>query len=559
MTDHICDSATIPRFQHPDLPVCRERGEHRCETRAAHARAFFEQVLVHTKSDWARQPFILADWQDADIVSPLFGSVRWDDERARFVRVYRQGWIELGRKNGKSELLAGIALYMLAFDGEESAEVYGAARDRDQARIVWDVASRMVYLSPYLSSRLKVTPSTRRIVDHLTFSFYTTVARDALGNLGQNPNCVIFDEVIAQPDDSLWNTMRTAMGARPQPLLLAATTAGNDVTSFAGQEHREVVRIQEDPSRAPHRLVYVRNLPMDADPWDESLWPMANPALGDYLSWQALRDEALEAKNDPTKENAFRQYRLNQWVQQATRWMPMRLYAENTGDIWLTPDYHLPDEGMVAWAGLDLSAKFDLTAWCLVIPRPKGEDGPADLVWRHWLPEEAMSDLNLATNNQASVWRKEGWLTVTEGSVVDYDRVYGDIEADAQRWHIREIGYDKWSGEPVRQALENRLGKTPMVPYEPGYGGMTVPMTEMMALFHKHGLVHHANPIAWWCFENVEVKHPADNPDLLRPVKPESNVGGKRIDAVPAAAIAVGGWRTRGQVEVKPRRGYGFP
>jgi phage terminase large subunit-like protein len=550
-----CDSATFIHLQHPSLPLCRKRGAHRCATRVEHARLFFHHVLVHTKGDWARQPFVLTDWQAQDIIEPLFGEVHFDVEKGRFVRTYRSGWIELGRKNGKSELLAGIALYMLAFDGEESAEVYGAARDRDQARIVWDVASRMVMLSPVLSRRLKITASTRRIVDHQTFSFYTTVARDALGNLGQNPHCVIFDEVIAQPDDQLWNTMRTGMGARSQPMLLAATTAGNDQSSFAAVEHKEVIRIADDPARAPHRFVYVRNIPFEADPFDESLWPQANPALGDFLSISSLREEATEAQNDPTKENSFRQFRLNQWVSQATRWMPMHRYDENIGDVWLRPDWRTFPQRTVAWAGLDLSAKLDLTSFCIAVP---DKEGHVDLLWRHWLPEDLLADLDLATSGQASVWARDGWLTVTEGNVIDYDAVYSAIEEDASHFTLREIGYDKWSGEPVRQALEARIGKTPMVPYEPGYGGMTVPMTELMSLFMRAKVAHHANPVARWCFDNVEVKHPVDNPDLLRPVKPDRNTGGKRIDAVPAAAIAVGGWVIRGQVEPKTRAVYGF-
>ncbi|MBB5154971.1 terminase large subunit domain-containing protein [Saccharopolyspora phatthalungensis] len=306
-----------------DGKSCRKRGNHFCRQRAAHAVAFCAELCVHTKDKWARRPFVLSTWQRSDIIEPLFGEVTWDPEWESYVRRYQIGWIELARKNGKSELLAFIALYLLVGDDVEGAEIYGCAMDRGQAAKVFDVAARMVKLSPVLSARLVVKDHIKRIIDERTGSYYEVVAADAAGNLGHNPHGVVFDEVLTQRDARLWDAMRTGMGTRMQPLMVAATTAGDDPASFARSEHNECVRIMDDPDRARHRFAYVRNVPEDADPWDERNWPKANPALGDFLSIRSLRQEAEEAKNDPSKENAFRQYRLNQWVQQAHRWMPM--------------------------------------------------------------------------------------------------------------------------------------------------------------------------------------------------------------------------------------------
>lgn len=540
------------------LPLCEARGEHRCEPRALHAVLFFNTALVHTKARWARKPFLLADWQRSDIIEPLFGDVRWNDEAGCYVRRYTMGWIELGRKNGKSELLAGIALYLLIMDGEEGAEIYGAARDRDQARIVWDVADRMCALSPVLQRNagkigLKTMSSTKRIVVASTGSFYTTVARDALGNLGQNPHAILFDEIIAQPDGRLWNSMRTAMGARAQPLMVAATTAGDDLSSFAHAEHTECVKIADDPDRARHRFVYLRNLSIDADPWDESGWQFANPALGDYLSLESLRQEAEEAKNDPSKENAFRQFRLNQWVKQSTRWMPMHAYQECTGDIWLTPDYGIESlKGQDCWVGLDLSARHDLTSCAAYFP----ETG--DMLWRHWIPEDTLGSLDEATNQLASQWVKAGWLTLHEGAVIDFKLLCEDIAGWLKPFKPREVTYDKWSGEYVRQELDTLMGRVPKVANEPSFLGMTGPMNALMSATVEHRWMHHANPVAHWCFDNVEIKRGVDNPDLIKPVKPPRNTGGKRIDAVIPAALAVGAYTTRGQLTQKRRVGYGF-
>ncbi len=555
-----CDAAQFERFAHPHLPVCAERGSHFCLPRAVRVCGFFDSVLVHTKGKFARKPFVLSDWQRNEIVGPLMGNVAWSDEHSRYVRQYRMGWIELGRKNGKSELLAGLALYLLAYDGEEGAEIYGAARDRDQAKIIWNVASRMVQLSPRLATRpgLRIRRNEKRIVDERSGSAYVVLARDAMGNLGLDPSAVMLDEVIAQPDGELWNALRTAQGSRVEPLMVAATTAGNDPTSFAAGEHAQCVKVSEDPEREPHRFTFIRNMPIDTDPFDEKNWSWPNPALGDFLSIQALRDEAREAKNDPLKENAFRQYRCNQWVSQSTRFMPMHLYRECTGDLWLQQDWG-PKlmTGREVWCGLDLSAKLDLTSLCAFVP-PK-DDEPGHMMWWHWLPEDALSAFNTVTANKANVWVRQGWLRLMPGSVIDYGALCQQIQEALRPFTVREISYDKWSGEMVRQDLERRLGKrVPIIPNEPTFVGMTLPLRELMALTINHDWLHHGNPVAMFCFDSVEVKRAIDNPDLMKPVKPHRLPTATRIDAVVTAALAVGGWVVRGQQQQPQRRAYGF-
>lgn len=560
MSAPACDAASFERFNHPWLPVCRERGPHFCQPRAVRMCGWFDHVLVHTKGRFARAPFILTDWQRNEVIGPLGGTVVWSDEHQRYVRQYRMGWIELARKNGKSELLAGLGLYLLLADGEEGAEIYGAAKDRDQARIIWDVAMRMAQLSPKLNHRkgLRIRRNEHRIVDETTGSVYATLARDALGNLGLNPSGILFDEVISQPDGTLWEALRTAMGARTEPLMVAATTAGSSSSSFAAGEHAGAVKVADEPDREPHRLVYMRNLPVDADPWDEANWYLPNPALGDFLSLQALRDEAIEAQKDPSKENSFRQFRLNQWVSAAHRWMSMALYRECTGDLWLTADWGPPlFTGREVWGGLDLSAKLDLTSLCLFVP-PKGDE-PGHALWWHWIPEEALARLDSATSNKATQWVRQGFLRLMPGAVIDYAELCTQIAEIVKPYKVREISYDKWSGEFVRQELERLLGKrVPLVPNEPTYTGMTLPMRELMALTVDNGWCHHGNPVAAWCFDSVEVKTAVDNPDLMKPVKPGRLPNSTRIDAVVTAALAVGAWRTRGQAPPRTKQAYGF-
>lgn len=342
-----------------DGDTCPKRGEHYCQPRADHVVAFFTELLVHTKARWARQAFRLAPWQEHDILRPLFGTVRWDEQAGQYVRRYRLAYISMARKCGKSEIAAGICLYLLCADGEEGAEIYGAALDKDQARKVFDVAARMVKLSPVLSRRLVVKDHVKRIVDEQTGSYYEAIPADAGGNLGHNPHGAVYDELLTAPNGDLWNALRTGAGTRTQPLMVAITTAGNNRDSFCYQEYLEAKRVLENPQRAPHRFAYLAEAPADADPWDEATWKQAPPALGDFLSVQTLREEASEAREDPARENVFRQFRLNQWVSQVSRWVPMDLYDSAAGEPWPSPEWRLPVGRPLAYGGLDVHADDD--------------------------------------------------------------------------------------------------------------------------------------------------------------------------------------------------------
>jgi phage terminase large subunit-like protein len=292
------------------------------EDRADRAQEFFEKLLVHTKSRWARRPFILAPFQRDDIIRPLFGTVTFDQDLEEWVRLYNLAWLEVARKNGKSELMAGIALLLTGADDEEGAEVYGVAKDTDQAGLVFNVAKRMLELSglggpPRSGLPFIIYAANRRIVYPATESFYRVIPADALGNLGQDPHGILFDEIIAQPDGGLWDALKTGFGSRGEPLMVAATTAGDDPTSFAQTEHDFSERVAADPAIAPRRFVYIRNVPKGADPRDESKWELGNPAIeGGFLRKQVLRDECHEAfgpKGNARAQRSFMQFRMNQW------------------------------------------------------------------------------------------------------------------------------------------------------------------------------------------------------------------------------------------------------
>jgi phage terminase large subunit-like protein len=529
-----------------DSIECAGEGAHFCAPRADKAQAFFEEILVHTKGLYARKRFMLEPWQRDDIIRPLFGDCEFSDEFG-YKRRYEIAWIEIGRKNGKTELLAGIMLYLLVADGEESAEIYGVARDRKQAALAFDVAAQMVKFSPVLSKRLKITEYKKRIYDPRTNSFYEVIAADAQSALGSNPSGVGADEILAWPNGGMWDSMRTGMGsgARRQPLMVASTTAGNDTEGFAGQMHKEMQKVADEPGRAPHVFVYMRNTPMDADPWDEENWPAANPALGQFLSWEAMRKQAMEAKNNPIAEMGFRQFRLNQWQNSTVRWMKMHLWDATPGIIHGTSEATMNAfAGRECWFGMDLAARKDLCSVCYIFP---DGDGSLDVVWRFWAPEAAVAKLDRLNSGRFTQFVRDGWLTVTDGDVLDFQRVYADIEADSRRFQILGGDADKWSSDPVIQEIESRTYVREIFAYSNDYSHMSDSMHRIFEMVMEQKLRHHGNPLARFCFDSCEARVAPYDPNLIRPDKPDRDIAAKRIDGVPAAVMAMNAWWTRGQ------------
>jgi len=507
------------------------------EARADRAQKFIERILVHTKGRHARTPFILEPWQRDDIIRPLMGTTMWDEQLGQWVRQYRLAWIELGRKNGKSELLSAMALYFLVADGEESAEVYSAACDRDQAGLVYAVAKRMVELSPVLSKRLEVIDSKKRIVDAKTNSFYQVLAADAGGNLGQNPHAILFDEVLTQPNRELWDALKTGMGTRSQPMMIAATTAGTTGAAFCLEEHEFSELVDADSQTDPHRFVFMRNTPVDWEWTDEGHppdptagveatgWYQANPALGSFLSIVTLRAEAEEAKKRPSAQNAFRQFRLNQWVSQTSRWLDMGIWDASAGPI---PAGELPQllTGSVAYGGLDLASASDFAAWCLVFP---GEDRTA-AVWRYWVPEAAVARHRAA--DRIAVWARQGHVTIVPGATIPFDDIETAIHEDLERFDVQRVGYDPWQSPQIVQRLEDAGVVCVKVPQT--LTRLSAPSKELERLLAERQLAHGGQPVSRWMADNVEAVR--DGEGNIRPSKKKS---ADKIDGVSALVNAL--------------------
>ena len=288
---------------------------------ADHAVCFIEKFCCHTKGTWDGQPFELIDWQE-QIIRDIFGVLKPNGYRQ-----FNTAYIEIPKKQGKSELAAAVALYLLCADFEPGAEVYGCAADRNQAQIVFDVALAMVKRCPVLANKMNIKASQKEMEYIPTGSKYKALSADVANKHGFNTHGVIFDELHTQPNRKLYDVMLKGSGdARMQPLYFLITTAGDNTNSICYEVHQKAKDILEgrkfDPTFYP--VIYGAD---EADDWaDPKTWKKANPSLGITVGIDKVQAACDQAKQNPAEENAFRQLRLNQWVKQAVRWMPMHLW-----------------------------------------------------------------------------------------------------------------------------------------------------------------------------------------------------------------------------------------
>ena len=483
----------------------------------------FIEALRHTKGEFHGQPFHLLPWQEK-IIRDVFGTVRDDDPT---MRQYTTAYIEIPKKNGKSELGAAIALNMLINDDEWKAEVYSCASDRQQAAIVFDVAVDMVRQSPALMKRVKIIPSTRRMIYQPTGSIYQVLSSEVATKHGLNVSACIFDELHTQPTRALYDVMTQGSGdARRQPLWFFLTTAGTDRNSICWEVHQKALDILEGRKIDPRFYPVLFGLPDDADWTSEENWYRANPSLDHTITIDKVRDAFRKAQETPADENQFRQLRLNQWVKQSVRWMPMDKWDECGGVV---DPYAL--EGRACYAGLDLSSTSDLTALVLVFP-PTSEDEPYIALPFFWLPEETLSLRVRRDHVPYDQWAKRGYIQTTEGNVVHYGFIERFICELGERYDIREIAHDRWNATMMVQTLEDD-GFT-MVPFGQGFKDMSPPTKELMRIVLEHKLCHGGHPVLRWNMDNAFVRtDPAGN------LKLDKEKSTEKVDGAVALVMAL--------------------
>lgn len=534
-----------------------EAGEYYFDEEAGElAIAFFPRYLRHFKGKWAGQEFVLDDWQK-NIVRNVFGWKRTKDGTRR----YRVVYIWVPRKNGKSTMAAGFALMLLMGDGEAGPEVYVIASTESQARIVYSFVSQMVSLSPDLSSRL--TPFKTSIwCDELAGKIEPLTGK-AVGKHGLNANGIVGDEIHEWPSDELYTFVHQSEGTREQPMDVLISTAGK--RDGTGWEHYQLCEaILEGEIHAPDTYVFIASADAERDQTDAEYWTTeearreANPgydhrgeSFGDFL-----KSEVEKAVSNPRKENDVKRYYLNLWVDQDVRWLNMAkwdacghptveppealktlkkvpIIYRKANMRWL--DFPEKFKGRRCLAGVDLSATTDLTCTALVFP--PDDDYPLwSVVPRFYIPRGSEQDLKDRIKRDKFDYQAAadvGAIILTEGDVVDYDRIREDHLKDEENYELEATGIDRWNALQIATQWEAEGLKVEL--FGQGFASMTGPSKFLERAVIQKAIDHGGHPVLRWNARNVAVaRDPADN---IKPVKDKST---GRIDGIVATLIAIG-------------------
>jgi len=487
----------------------------------------FIQCLKHTKGRWAGKPFILLKWQRV-LIKKLFGTVDEDGNR-----IYRKCYAEIPKKNGKSELAAAIALYLLTLDGEIGAEIYSAAADKKQAGIVFQVAAEMVRQSEYLSKICRIIDSQKRIVYYKTNSFYEVLSSDVKTKHGFNAHGVIFDELHAQPNRDLWDVLTEGSGiAREQPLIFVITTAGFDRKSICWEIHQYAEKVISGAIKDKHFLAMLYGLDVKENYQDEKNWHKANPSLGTkeeikagtkILDIERFRDDFNEAKNKPAAVNNWRRLRLNQWTTQETEWLPFEAWKRCGGTVNSKELL-----GYKCYAGLDLSSSDDITAFVLVF----NIDEVHKVLPFFFIPKENIEKRVRKDNVPYDLWIQQGYIFATEGNVIDYNFIEEKIYEIAKLYDIEEIAIDPYNALMLNQKLSESGLRT--VEIRQGMKSLSPPTKECERWILSRTLNHGDNPVLTWMFSNVMII--SDLNDNRRVDKEKSK---EKIDGIQALIMAI--------------------
>lgn len=490
------------------------------ETPADRAVRLINQ-LTHTKGVFAQQEFNLRPWQ-VKILKQLFKT------RPDGLRQYRTCLLMLPRKNGKTELAAALAIYFLLFDGEIGGEVYSAAADKDQASLVFNVAAQMVRNDPELEAQCEIIDSQKRIVHRRSGSFYRAISAEAYSKHGFNASVVIYDELHAAPNRELWDVLATSQGARSQPLMLAISTAGYDRHSILWELYTHAKKVLENPGLDPTFLPILYEAPVDADWTDEAVWKQANPALGDFRSLEEMRTTAVRAKEIPAQENTFRRLYLNQWTEQASRWIQMPAW-DACGVAQSAASFRASLRGRKCYVGMDLASTKDLTALVAVFP----DDDGFDVLPLFFVPQGSIRERVNRDRVPYDQWARDDWLISTPGTVVDYEVVRQHLQEWAAEFDLRMIAYDPWNATDLVTRLEKQDGFL-CVAMRQGFASLSAPTKSLEKSILSKTLRQNGHPVLRWNMGNISVET-----DAAGNLKISKKVSTERIDGAAALVMAV--------------------
>ena len=515
----VCEFVTLAvKRYYNDLENALDKGWYFDRKAAIRAIGFIEK-LKHTKGKWAGQRFKLESWQQF-ILWNIFGWMKADGTR-RFRYVY----VEIARKNGKTALSAGIGLYMLFADGEARPEVYSAATVKDQARICFSDAVEIVkktdlknYLSPYRNS----------IVYELKGGTMKPLSSDYGTHDGLNPSCGIIDEFHAHKDSGMFDVIKSAFGARRQPLMFIITTAGFNKNGACYAYRSNVIKILQGINEDDSLFGIIYTLDSKEE-WDNpKMWIKSNPNLGVSVFPEYLADQVNDAKNRPEAVRNVMTKNVNLWVDAEKTWILDDMWQKCIG----TTDIKSL-RGCKCWGGLDLSNVSDITAFVLLFH----ENEKFQLLPFFWIPEDKMLEKIRKENINYDKWSSLGFVKVTAGNVLDYDFVKADILQIAEIYDLQSTAYDRWNASQTIIDLQNEGMECS--PFGQGYGSMGAPTKEFEKMVLTEKIEHFGNPVLRWMMASTVVKtDPAGN------IKPDKEKSSQKIDGIVASIMALGEWMT---------------
>lgn len=491
-------------------------------TKAALALAFFqgdkhgEGLLVFVEGERAGEPFQLELWQQA-IVANLFAWVDGDG-----LRRYREAFVFVPRKNGKTPLVAGIAMCILFTDLEPGAQLYSAAADKEQAAILFRHASQMVAREPELLRLSRIYRSYKSI-EYVGQGYFKALSADAHTKHGSNVSFAAIDELHAHPNADLMDVLATGTASRRQPLIVVITTADWDRPSACNEKYDYASKVRDGIIVDPAFFPCIYEAKPDADWTDPAVWAAANPNLDVSVKRDYLVRECQRAQESPVYENTFKRLHLNIKTEQAVRWISMA--AWDAGNSM----YHADDlHGQACYAGLDLSTKTDLSALVLYFPEE------AKVLAFFWAPADKARNRERRDRVPYLTWAKEGFIELTPGNVIDYAfirRRLNELKAD---YNIQEIAYDPWSATQLALQLQDEDGFT-MVEFRQGYASMSEPVKTLEAMIVGGKIRHDGNPVLRWMASNC-----AATIDAAENMKLDKKKSSDRIDGIVALTMAVG-------------------
>lgn len=491
---------------------------------ALKAFAFFS-LLRHSKGEFSGQKFELSDWQ-AFIVWCLFG---W--KRADGTRRFRYAYVEVARKNGKTTFAAAIALYMMILDGEEGAEIYMAATTRGQARICWTEAKNMVGKSSALNK--KISRWSHALTMESTLSKMEPLSRDSDKLDGLNPHFAVIDEFHAHKTDDLYNVLKSATGARRQPMLFTITTAGFDKLGPCFSMRRTYIDILKGIKDQDNTFVIIFTLD-DGDDWkDPKNWIKSNPNLGVSLKADYLDEEFNSAINRGGSEEVnFKTKNLNVWVDAPVVWIPDEMVTACRHGV---TDADL--EGEECYGGLDLASHVDITALCLYFPKLKAAK------MFYWIPEAKINEESDRVDYRR--WVAEGRIFATEGNVIDIDEQVDKMYSIIKKYNCRNIAYDPAKAyHGTVQGLQKKGFSSLLDEFQQGIRTMSEPTRELERLVSSAEIDLMGDPVLRWMFRNaVAVTDANDN------IKLHKGKSQNKIDGLIALINAIGGYMSGAKPE----------